>query len=276
MSKKESTKEHFAEYAPWFVDVFDDLAYAQQGEQARVFINTPRYTVKDSNATYRVINTWAAQGLLPERREENTSWRKLSLKDLIWLEILKELREFGLPLEKARKAYQCLVVSEKGLERPHLEVALGLAIRTTPLAVFVVVFQDGSADIATNECIDFTDHVHGYQSFLRLNVNQLLRRVFPQTPIIKAAACRIPLQPNDMVLDVAEREIIGAVREEENEQIHIRKKSGVIDAYETISNIPKPQAFQILQEMRFGEVAIQNENGVPVHARVTRKIKVKK
>ena len=278
MQKASTNSAPHVHHAFWYDDVFLELAYGEQGEQARLFINTPRYTVKDSGATYRVINSWAAQKLLPERREDGeATWRKLTLKDLIWLEIIKELREFGLSLEKIRKTFHSLVLSEgEHIERAHLEVALGLAIRENPIAVFVLVFEDGTADIATEDCIDFNDHMNGYQTFLRVNINQLLLRIFPKTRLVRAAWRRVPLSPHDNPLDNAEQAVVKALRDKENEKILVRKRDGEIDSLETTANVPKAQAFEMLREMQYGEVSIKKENGASVNARVTRRSKVKK
>lgn len=263
-------------YSVGFDDVFDSLAFmgGELGERGREFVNQPRYTVRDTGATYRIINHWASQGLLPERREKDSAgWRKLSIKDLLWLEIVKELREFGFPIEKIKKTFDCLISED----RRHLEVALGLAIRKEPVAVFVLVFDDGTADIGTEHCIDFTDHIFGYQTFLRINVNAVLKRIFPQTETVCAAWRRIPdtLQPRGEILNEGEKSLLDSVRDKKNHEVRANLKEGKVTDIESTKKIDKPNVFETLKDMNYGEVTIQVENGKPVYGRVKRKKKVK-
>jgi DNA-binding transcriptional MerR regulator len=63
-------------------------------------IREKRYTVKDSDISYRVINHWDDKGLLPDGVQvDEEKWRKFSFIEIVWLEIIKELRSFGLSLE---------------------------------------------------------------------------------------------------------------------------------------------------------------------------------
>lgn len=255
------------------MDVFDNLAYAEDGAKAREFINRPRYTAKDAQTTYRLINHWSSQGLLPERRDENPAgWRKLSMIDLLWLETIKELRKFGLSIDKIRKVFYCIIASEDGrIKWPHLEIALGLAIRKQPIAIFLLVFEDGTADIATENCIDFTDHVNGYQTFLRINLNSLLKRIFPQTRDVKAAWCRVPMKPLEEQLNEDEKTLIKSLHDRKNSAFSVRMKHGKITEIETTLEVEKPKVFETLQDMNYGEMTVLVEKGKPVHATIRKK-----
>src|SRR5207244_8824468 len=91
-------------------DRFEELWHEMNRKNLRHQVNEKQFTVKDGDVTYRVINHWTAQGLLDDGREDNSSdWRKFSLKDLLWLRVLRELRRFGLSLEMLRTAYNSLI-----------------------------------------------------------------------------------------------------------------------------------------------------------------------
>ncbi len=58
------------------------------------------FTVKDSSLTYRQINILDRSDGLPESRGETKTWRKFSLRELLYLSIIKDLKKYGLDNEK--------------------------------------------------------------------------------------------------------------------------------------------------------------------------------
>ena len=72
------------------------------------FLQTPRFMVKDSKSfieslTYRKINDWDTKGLISGSRENNQAgWRKFSMRDIIKLNIITDLRKFGCCIEKIK------------------------------------------------------------------------------------------------------------------------------------------------------------------------------
>ncbi len=53
--------------------------------------------------SYRQINDWDARGVLGAAREGERGWRRFSVRDLIRMTILKQLRDFGIPLNRMKK-----------------------------------------------------------------------------------------------------------------------------------------------------------------------------
>ena len=64
-----------------------------------------RYSVKDLPIESRVLNHWKEENILLENQIEKNKWGKFNLIDLIWINIIKELRDFGIsiPLIKSIK-----------------------------------------------------------------------------------------------------------------------------------------------------------------------------
>ena len=90
----------FAVNGEWFDIQFSDFAMSKEGEKIRSYLNSKKYKVSDTDETYRVINSWSDSGLLLDEGERTNGWRKFSLLDLHWLQIIKELRTLGLGLDK--------------------------------------------------------------------------------------------------------------------------------------------------------------------------------
>lgn len=77
----------------------------EQFIKAMLSLNTERvYTLKDlAIKSSRVLNHWDKQGLLLTTRDSHEEWRKFSFIDVVWINIITELREFGYPIPKIKK-----------------------------------------------------------------------------------------------------------------------------------------------------------------------------
>jgi len=246
-----------------FTDRFEELWHEMNRENLRRQVNEKQFTVKDGDVTYRVINHWTAQGLLDDGREDNCSdWRKFSLKDLLWLRVLRELRRFGLPLEMLRAAYNSLnYIDDKPSH--NLEAAIGMCLKREP--VFVVVFNDGHAELAAPDCLQFTDAVAGYQTYIRINLNLLWCEILGKSSY-KAKP------PSFSGLSSAEMDSIIAMRDETHDAVHISLKEGDITRIDTSKKVDGAQRIvDLLQETEFGEITVQVENGKAVHTRLVKK-----
>lgn len=53
------------------------------------------FTVKDTGLTHRQINYLTSNGIMGDAREDELSWRRFNLKELVFLNIVAELRQYG-------------------------------------------------------------------------------------------------------------------------------------------------------------------------------------
>src|SRR6202008_2270092 len=58
------------------------------------------FTIKDSKLTYRALNHYKKTKMIDENKLKQESWRKFSGIELIWIDIIIQLRELGISLEK--------------------------------------------------------------------------------------------------------------------------------------------------------------------------------
>lgn len=253
--------------SPDFDILFASLAVGEKSKRAFAAINEKKFTVKDSDITYRVINHWTEKGLLNDARADGSlGWRKFSLKDLLWLRILRELREFGLPLDKLKKTHRTLV--QKNPE-PVLEVAIGMCLKRYP--VFLVVMNDGQADIANQPSIEFTDELHGYRPFIRINLNTIFREIMGDRTGKYA-----PLGHASFQLDGTEMDMLESIHDQNSDSVNVIKKDGNIARIETRKKVEgAARIVDLLNETGFGEVTVKVENGKPVHTEILKKRKLK-
>lgn len=64
--------------------------------------NKPLFSLKNTKSSYKAINDWTAYGILEDRRDKEKEWRKFSLVDLIWINLVSQLRVANYPLSKIK------------------------------------------------------------------------------------------------------------------------------------------------------------------------------
>src|SRR5438105_2733144 len=85
------------------------IAKQAAGEWSPDLYLEPRYTVKDTSQSYRSINHWSEMGLVGGMRFKDSGWRKFSFVELAWIEIISELRSFGLPIQSIQNLKEDLL-----------------------------------------------------------------------------------------------------------------------------------------------------------------------
>ena len=81
------------------LDQFFGQKTIQQFVHLKQYISgEPLFFLKDTGIAYRNINHWDTQGLLRTQRQEEGKWRRFSFVDYIWLRIVNNLRNLGIPI----------------------------------------------------------------------------------------------------------------------------------------------------------------------------------
>lgn len=60
----------------------------------------PIFKKNDLTISYRTLNHYDSTGILISERTNPNQWRKFSSIEFIWIELVMELREIGMPLSK--------------------------------------------------------------------------------------------------------------------------------------------------------------------------------
>lgn len=66
-------------------------------------LNVVQFVGTDTNAGYRSINHWESEGLIANNREEGQRWRRFSFVDLVWINMVDQMRNLGIKLETVRR-----------------------------------------------------------------------------------------------------------------------------------------------------------------------------
>ena len=233
-----------------------------------------KYTVKDTDKSFRIINHWDSVGLLDdERQDKKEKWRKFSQMDIVYLHLLSKLREFDLSLAKLKNV-------KNGLTREmfpnaknyhsHLSVLEYAYLRSIGLEnhgnTYFIIDSEGhilcttEKDVTTMRVMDELPDAYIY-----LNFNQFLQKILTNKEL------NIIRTEKTYVLDgKGEEEVIELMRLRDCNNINISFKDGKNMMIECES--PYNEGDKVPD---YAEIVKQIQDGCVVRETVKEKIKVK-
>lgn len=244
----------------------DSYQIGTAGERdVRYILSKKLFTKKDADITYRTLNHWTEIGLLDDEREEHTeTWRRLSVLELVWIKILKELREFGLSLEKLLVTKSTLI--DDVFTSRMFEFAIGACINFMPS--FVVVNRLGEAEVRIDKDLEDWDNLETYPDLVRINLNRIWYEITGEDPKPYYRNVR----EKRKYLSEQEREVINAVRQGHHKiTVTKAKSSWLIDSTKNIQGVA--QVAELLRDMNFGKIVLKVEHGKTVASEVTKRKK---
>lgn len=200
------------------------------------FINKKLFTVADTPLTYRQINSLDTDKLLTNDREEKQGWRKFSFKELVYVLIVYELKQFGLKHEQLKSLWECFfkepTKSEKRkaakieLNKGIGEIAIGCVFEQ----VEITLVLDSKGEVI------FYDPIHyllfsGKPSLqIKLNdiVNELLKKIGKEQIPINWSVQEEALYGKEHKLTTKEEELLTIIRNRDYSSIRVKKKDGEI------------------------------------------------
>ncbi len=246
-------------------DAFDMALLAflsDENKPFRDYISEKRYTVQDvDNASYRAINHWCSHGLLNDEREkESQKWRRLSIVDMTWLHIIKELREYGLPLKKIYRAKKTLFYVGEGKEKrrfPMLNLYIWEACLRKP--IYILAFNDGQCEPLSKQQFDSHEKLGLLgSSFLIINLNDIISKtveIKEITPIYGYGS---------MLGKISEKELglLAMIRSKKLDRVEIKFKNGKIERIDGTQKINvKKRIIDILNENKYQGITVKQANG---------------
>lgn len=237
-----------------------DLAFANYtqskgGKFLSSFLNEKRYTIKDTEQTYRIINHWSSLCLLEDERTDQSKWRKLSLLDLLWIHAVVELREFGFPLEKVRTVRESLFPrGAKGTIIPFFEFAIAevIAHKTEQC---LIVFDNGSATAISGEMLDVNHRFSDIENYICINLNRVVSKVLKGKDFS-------PAFRNVQTLNEDETEVLLNMRSGKYESVSVKMKNGEIELIEATESIEsQKKLIELLKDADYQNIEVKTRDG---------------
>lgn len=158
-----------------FLGCFLNLDFAIKKE-----LNRRQYSINEPSVTPRVLHHWYQVGIISDRRTNGKGWSKFSFAELVWIKLIIRLREFGLSLDKIKKAKEDLIkyaVEDTYSMFPLLDFYL-LYARSYKHSVDLRIFEDGHLLIGREAELKNTHHHQKYaKDFITINLNEVIKEV---------------------------------------------------------------------------------------------------
>lgn len=237
-----------------FYKIFTDSIYDQ------------RRSLTQQEVPYRVLSHWDQQQLLECERESEKGWRKFNLVEILWLQIIQELRKFGLPLSiiQITKAY----FFERYYDpeaTPYLDFYL-IAAMGFNKPVYMIIFPDGKS-----EFFEYTEYQNALTlqllgSHINLSINEMLRK-------IQVSQGTNPQFPKEMPQELDK--VFEFFNKEDFDSATIYKKEGEIDRVELVRKQTKDvKVAEILNQSENQDLCIKKRAGQVIHISQTKITKI--
>lgn len=239
--------DHFLE----FTNRKDIICYLQSASK-----------VKNNEATSRVLNHWEKLGLLEDRRLGGKGWRRLSLLQLVWCEIIMELRKFGFPNEKILQLKKDLIKyslynkKEKQCLNNNLNfqyyIANALFLKDQ---VFFMAFENGEALFANSSDLSILSITKTIGNHIRIDINKILAKLFPNKDLR-------PKNNSLFLLKSEELELLKTINFGKFQSISVKLNDGNIEKIEGEKFVDKhTKIIDLLKSDRYQDITIKQRDG---------------
>ena len=169
----------------WFdINFFGEFASSAKAIKEK--LNLQNYKVDDERLSSRVLNHWYKSEIIEDNRPNGKGWKKFSISELVWVQIVFKLRSIGLDLNRIKvvkhhidkfnsidTTSSCLLLDFYILVAMHSKIPLKL-----------LVFESGQAEIVRQVDIDIANEFEVItEDFIMIDLNKLLDKLFTKKKI---------------------------------------------------------------------------------------------
>lgn len=241
------------------VDVYDYLNSEDKELKAlRERFRERKYTIAQVGLSYRLMNYWDEQGILPgPPRESAGGWRKFTFIELVWLRVALRLRDFGVSMQSIAEVKACIMEWNKKTEVYSLFEYYFYKALVNDSDRLVVYLPHMAAGLASTPELEETKRMFtGEQDMLLISLKSVARSMgldpAPSKPLIYVSE--------------AETHVLSAVRHGATTEIRIDVEGGQVKGFEnSISLTDTSRIRQVIDSIeqggKFGSLTTHYENG---------------
>lgn len=171
----EEEKENRLPASDWFDENFIG-GFLNSNAKIKDHLTHKYLRISEEMISSRVINHWEKKGLIDDSRPNGKGWRKYSISEMIWIQIIMKLRIFGFSFNKILKVKQDLQVycnPEETSKFPELDFYL-IVCMTSTIPVKLIVYSNGEALIERQSMINhYTKFRFIKDDYISINLNRL-------------------------------------------------------------------------------------------------------
>ena len=257
------------------IEVFNFFSAVEGNPEFKINLEKQRektLSIKGSDVSYRVLNHWCNKGLIEDNREgnkEGVSWRRFSIFDRLWLEVIKELRHYGVSLDIIKKVREKMskLIIEDSYDITNFEYAVCRCKGISTSQTHLIVFKDGFSEIASEQDIETASMIEDWNSYIDINLNNIWGKFSNEFLSDKAKS---------FIVSDGEIKLLTALRLENNSEITIQ-----MDGPGKIKMLKKKRLLKageiedyVSSHMKFGESVQKFKNGKCYLMEVVEQVKI--
>jgi hypothetical protein len=235
------------------------------------FMNRELFRVADTPLSYRQINSLDEDKLLNDNRSDDKGWRRFSFKELVYLKVVNELKQYGFTHEKIRPIwmgfFKSHYISEMAISCVLARVEITLIVDSngnysyfdpTHLALSKQAFKDGLPTAYVH--IDFNKLVNHALVLMREKPYDALWTTSDEY-----------LSSVLLNITVKERRMLDIIRNNDYQKIRLIKKDGevsVVHAERSNSDATEHDFVKLLRAKDFQTVSVIKRDGKVVSLKV--------
>ena len=243
MNKAEKLNK-FILHGEWFENTLLDWSEPESDvlKQFQQTLRLKRYRASDTDINYRTINHWEEMGLLFDDKEREDGWRKFTIVEVLWLHIIKELRDYGVSIETIQKVKDAITFPSK--KEPFLLLEMYISAFAKNKDAFLIVAKDGLSGVGIAEEIEITQQFQPFpKSYITISINALFEKIHTGKETTKRNSFLVPV-------DADINKILHSVMFENAKEIRMTTKDNKIHKLEIKKEHMNPEeAFKTMRKL---------------------------
>ena len=222
---------------------------------------------KVTEQSKRVLSYWVKKGIIkPAQRTKEGAWFYFDRIESFWIDIVIQLREFGLDLDKIALVRAALFHEEIYRFR-MIDFCLIHSILRQPY--LMLIFADGKTGFMTAKQYGKEITVRSAAPHLVFNFYTFAKEIFPNNQFAWG------LKNPESELTVAEMKILYYLRTGDYKEIKIRMKDGETYLIEATRKVDLPKKIiDVIHNAKYQDIEIKVENDRIVNISSTEKVKI--
>lgn len=220
----------------------------------------------------RVLSHWVEKKIIqPEEREKDGGWFHFDRTESIWIDIVTQLREFGLSLDRILEIRESLFAEIADNFR-NIDFCLIHSILKEPYLMVIYHKKEKGEDIGFITAQQYGELIstQAQPPHIVFSFYFLAKKIFPNNNFEIGQK-----DYNIAELNSAEAKLLFYLRTGDYQEIKIRQPDGEIYLLEATRKLdPKDRIVDIIQNAKYQNIEIKVDNDRIVYIKSTEKIKI--
>ena len=256
----------------WF-DIQFLAHFVHSDADIKKYFSEQTHKIGDERLSSRLLNHWYEIGIINDDRPNGKGWKKYSLSEIIWIQIVFKLRGFGLDLQRIKSVKDQIDFynSLDKISKCSFLDFYAIVATTSSIPVKLIVFESGQAEIVRQIDIDIANQLESItEDFISIDINKLMDRLFTKKKI-KPDYLNYSKIPKSPLVKQIEESL--STEDIQSVTIRVNDKDYIVD--EEFFTKDKVKANALMSVLQFGSLIEKKNAGKSTYS-VTNQKKIKR